>query len=308
MKNITAALTVACLVTAGSVLRTATADETQRGDSDPRPDIQSSARDDLDLDTQTESFKLNFGALQEDSTEANGWRVNFNTWVWLAGVDGTVGARGLTTDVSANFGDILDASDSLIAFAGRLEIAKDRWGGFIDGIYMNLGVDDVSGPLGFADIDITYEMILIDFGATYRIGEWTPNGEAARNARDTTLDLYAGGRYMQLDLELDPAHLAARSRSRDWLDPIVGAKLVFPINEKWHIAANGDVGGFGVESDITWSATGVLGYEFSLFDHPATAYFGYRAIAHDFTEGSGSERFTWDVVQHGPILGFSLLF
>ncbi len=308
MKSISTALTVSCLITAGSVLRTANADQTQRGDLDPRADIPSSASEDLDLDTQAEPFELNFGALQDDSTEADGWRVNFNTWIWLAGVDGTVGARGLTVDVSASFGDILDASDSILAFSGRLEVAKGRWGGFIDGMYMNLGVDDVTGPLGFADIDVTFEMILIDFGATYRIGEWTPNGEAARNSRDITLDLYAGGRYTSLEIELDPAHLAARSRDLDWLDPIVGGKLVLPINEKWHLATNGDIGGFGVESDFTWSVTGVIGYDFRLFDHPAAVYLGYRAIGWDFTEGSGSERFTWDLVQHGPILGFSLLF
>ncbi|MEE8093302.1 MAG: hypothetical protein V3T47_03610 [Gammaproteobacteria bacterium] len=302
MTYITTALTVACLITAGSVLRTANADETQQGDSDPGTDVRSSAHDGLDLDTQAESLELSFGALQDD------WRVNFNTWIWLAGVEGEVGARGLTTDVSANFGDVLDASDSILAFSSRLEIAKGRWGGFIDGMYMNLGVDDVSGPLGFADIDITFEMFLIDFGATYRIGEWSPSGEAAGNSRDITLDLYAGGRYTSLDLELDPALVAARSRDLDWLDPIVGGKLVLPMNEKWHIAANGDVGGFGVESDFTWSATGVLGVDFSLFDHPATAYFGYRAIGWDFTEGSGSDLFTWDLIMHGPILGFSLLF
>ena len=302
MTNITTALTVACLITAGSVLRTANADETQRGDSDPGPDIRSSTHDGLDLDTQAESLELSFGALQDD------WRVNFNTWIWLAGLDGEVGARGLTVDVSASFGDILDASDSILAFAGRLEIAKGRWGGFIDGMYMNLGVDDVSGPLGFADIDITAEMFMIDFGATYRIGEWSPSGEAAGNSRDITLDLYAGGRYTRLELELDPARLAARSRSKDWVDPIVGAKFVLPIAEQWHIATNGDIGGFGVESDFTWSLTGVIGYDFRFFDHPASVYLGYRAIGWDFTEGSGSERFTWDVVMHGPILGFSLLF
>ena len=176
MTYISTALTATCLILTGTVTRTANADEPQRGDSGPGTDVQSSTHDGHDLHTQPEPFELNFGALQDDSSEANGWRVNFNTWIWLAGLEGEVGARGLTVDVSADFGDILDASDSILAFSGRLEIAKGRWGGFIDGMYMNLGVDDVTGPLGFADIDVTFEMILIDFGATYRIGEWAPSG------------------------------------------------------------------------------------------------------------------------------------
>lgn len=286
----------------------ATVDETVADESDPRTNVLLSTNDDPDHDAHTGSLELSFGALQDNSSHADDWRVEFNTWAWMLGIEGDIGARGLTTHVSADFGDILDASDSILAFSGRLEVGKGRWGGFIDGLYAKIGIDDVSGPLGFADIDITQELFLIDFGAMYRIGEWIPSGEAARNSRDITLDLYAGGRYTKIDVELDPARLAARSRSIDWLDPIVGAKLVLPINEKWHIAANGDIGGFGVESDFTWSTTAVIGYDFLLFDHPASVYLGYRAIGQDFTEGSGSNRFTWDVVQHGPILGFSLLF
>ena len=312
MTYITTALTVACLVTAGSVPRTANADETQPGGSDPGEDVRSSAGDCLELDTQVRPFKLNFGALQDDSTEsplpANDWRVNFNTWIWLIGIDGDIGARGLTVDVSADFGDILDASDSIFAFSGRLEIGKGRWGGFIDGLYANIGVDDVSGPAGFVDVDVTYEISLVDVGLMYRIGEWTPEGEAARNSRDATVDLYGGARFTRLDLELDPAFLRSRSRKMDWIDPIFGAKLVLPLGEKWHLRANGDIGGFGVESDFTWSTTVVFGYDFSLFGHPAAVFLGYRAIGQDFSEGSSGNRFTWDVIQHGPILGFSLLF
>ncbi|UCD74786.1 MAG: hypothetical protein JSV91_13480 [Phycisphaerales bacterium] len=308
----TTALTVACVITAGMAGTAANADATPRGVTDPGADAQSSARDGLDLDAPAQPFELNFGAFQDDSTEspspASDWRVDYNTWIWMLGVDGDIGARDLTTNVSADFGDILDASDSLFAFSGRLEIARNRWGGFIDGTYANIGVDDVSGPVGFTAIDVTVEAVVIDFGATYRIGEWTPSGEAARNARDTTLDLYAGGRYNNLDLELDPTRLAARSRDIDWFDPIVGGKLVLPINEKWHIRANGDIGGFGVESDFTWSMTAVMGYDFLLFDRNASVFFGYRAIGSDFTEGGGSEQFTWNVVYHGPILGFSLFF
>ena len=312
MTYVRTALTVACLVTTGFVSETAHPDETPPGDSDAGAGIQSSVRDGLELESHFEPFKLNLGTLQTDSPESSlktdEWRVDFTMWAWLSGITGDVGVRGLTTNVNADIGDVLDASDSILAFSGRLEFGKDRWGIFIDGTYMKIGVDDVSGPLGFAAIDITNEMFLIDFGVTYRLGEWTPNSEAVRNSRDITLDLYAGGRYTKLDLELNPALLASRSGDKEWLDPIVGAKLVLPINQQWHIAANGDIGGFGVESDFTWSTTVVFGSDFMMFDHPATMYIGYRAVGWDFTEGSGSERFTWDVVMHGPILGLLLQF
>jgi len=198
MTHIPTALTIACLVTAGSVLRTANAEDTKRADSDPGADIRSSVGDGLELDAQVQPFKLNFGALQDDSSEspfpADDWRVSFNSWIWLVGIDGDIGVRDLTVDVSADFVDVLDAADSIFAFSGRLEIGKGRWGGFIDGMYEKIGIDDVSGPFGFADVDITFEMSLVDFGVMYRVGEWTPDGEAAGNSRDATVDLYGGAR------------------------------------------------------------------------------------------------------------------
>ena len=41
---------------------------------------------------------------------------------------------------------------------------------------------------------------------------------------------------------------------------------------------------------------------------PATVYGGYRAIGWDFSEGSPGSEFRWEVIEHGPILGFSLRF
>ncbi|MBN8644309.1 MAG: hypothetical protein J0L61_03600 [Planctomycetes bacterium] len=242
---------------------------------------------------------------QESSSD---WRFEFTTWIWLVGMTGDVGVRGRAADVDANFGDILEASDSIFAFSGRLEVGKGRWGAFVDGMYSDLGAEDQSGPVGFTDIDVTMETILIDFGATYRLGEWKPTGNAAGNSRPTSLDLYAGARYTDLDVELDPRVLATRSKSVSWFDPIVGAKLVLPLSEGWHFALNGDVGGFGAGSDFTWSATGVFGYDFHIGQSRACVFAGYRAIGQDYSEGSGNEEFTWDVVQHGPLIGLSLRF
>ncbi len=240
----------------------------------------------------------------------NPWRVELTAWIWIVGMDGEVGARGFEADVDASFGDILDASDSIFAFSGRVEAGIGSWSGFIDGVYSKLGVDDQSGPAGMAQIDVEFETALIDAGLMYRLGEWRPAGHAAGQAGDrpVTLDLYGGFRYTDLDLTLDPAMVAARSKSVNWFDPIVGAKFVYPFADSWRFAVNGDIGGFGAGSDFTWSTTGVIGYDFNIGSTGGTAYLGYRAIGQDYSEGSGASSFEWDVVQHGPILGLSLRF
>ena len=244
--------------------------------------------------------------LKTDASE--GWRFEFNSWLWMVGFTGDIGARGRTADVDANFGDVLDASDSVFALSGRIELGFGKIAAFADGVYSDLGFDDQTGPLGLSDIDVTLEQGLIDFGLMYRIGDWEPHGAAEANPRNITLDLYAGARYNSLELTVSPANIDERSTSRDWFDPIVGAKLGLPLSERWHLKLNGDVGGFGVESDFTWSATAVFGYDFDLFGLPATILAGYRAIGWDYSDGSGNDEFVFDITQHGPILGLSIRF
>ena len=122
---------------------------------------------------------------------------------------------------------------------------------------------------------------IVDFGVMYRLCE-CPSDRP--NTGPITLDAYGGARYTSLSIEVDPANFPARERGQAWVDPIVGLKVVAPLCPKWEVQGWADVGGFGAGSDLTWSATAVLGYNFELFDHPATLFGGYRGI------GYGSSR------------------
>lgn len=238
---------------------------------------------------------------------AKRWRSELTAWIWIMGVDGEVGARGTSADVNASFGDVLEASDSVFAFSGRLEAGYGRLAGFVDGFFADIGVEDQTGPQGVTGIDVGFQQSILDFGLMYRIGDWEPSGQAAANDRNLTLDLYGGARYSSVELDLEAPGVGAASADDEWLDPIVGAKLVLPLSERWHLQLNGDVGGFGVESDFTWSTTAAFGWNFTMFGLPATALAGYRAIGWDYTSG-GAGQFRFDVIQHGPILGLSVRF
>lgn len=229
-------------------------------------------------------------------------------WVWMVAMDGRLGVGDLTADVDASFGDILSGSDSLFAFSGRAEFGCGPIAGYVDAAYSKLGADDLSGPGGLVNADITTEMAFIDFGVMWRVHEAPSCLASPENRRWLSVDLYGGGRYTWLDVEITPEAAPARSRSVDWLDPIVGAKVRIPFGDRWHAAINGDIGGFGAGSDFTWSATAVIGYDFHIGRWPSTAYLGYRALGQDYSTGSGPDRFLWDIIQHGPILGLSLSF
>lgn len=235
------------------------------------------------------------------------WRIGVATWVWVLGLEGDVGVRGRSAQIDASFVDIVDASDSILAFSGRVEVAYKRFGMYADGFYADLGVEEATGPRGVGNVEIEYQQTIIDFGAMYRILDREPAGRAVNNHHTFTIDLYAGGRYSSVELSLDPRNLSERSHKENWIDPIFGAKLLLPITESWHIAFTGDVGGFGVASDLTWGATAVVGYDFKLFDFPASAMLGYRAIGWDYTSDDSSS-FDLEVIEHGIILGFAMRF
>jgi opacity protein-like surface antigen len=66
-------------------------------------------------------------------------------------------------------------------------------------------------------------------------------------------------------------------------------------------AGFGDIGGFDVSSELTWQAMAGFGYR--VMDNGAILL-GYRGIGTDYTDGG----FTYDVVAHGPVIGFEYHF
>jgi hypothetical protein len=89
------------------------------------------------------------------------------------------------------------------------------------------------------------------------------------------------------------------------VDPIVGVRYRRDLGERGYLRARADVGGFGVGSDFAWNASVLFGYRFS----PGfSANLGYRALAVNFDEGSGSDRVAYDLSLYGPILGVTFSF
>jgi hypothetical protein len=85
----------------------------------------------------------------------------------------------------------------------------------------------------------------------------------------------------------------------------------------WALAADGNVtvkgikiGGIAFGSDFAWDAIGLIGYRFPLFskENNAAVFAGYRALHQDYTDGSGDDKFKWDVTLDGPILGLKIDF
>lgn len=91
------------------------------------------------------------------------------------------------------------------------------------------------------------------------------------------------------------------SAKQDWLDPIVGVRAQWNINEQWYLACKSDIGGFSVGSNLAWTLQATVGYN---FNERFSAELGYRYLHTDYSEGS----FDYDVAQAGIYTGFNFRF
>lgn len=139
-----------------------------------------------------------------------------------------------------------------------------------------------------------------ELDATFRIAE----GPAG------FFDVYGGFRYnyTSLDINADRSNrfvLIPRdiddSGSKTWTDPLIGLRGQWNINDKWFLAGKGDIGGFGVGSDLAWSLQGTVGYNFT---ESVSAEIGYRYLHTDYDNG----RLTYDVAQAGAFVGLNINF
>jgi hypothetical protein len=117
----------------------------------------------------------------------------------------------------------------------------------------------------------------------------------------TRLDLLAGARYFNLDVDLE-ADVGGRkvkdSDSEDVLDGIIGAQVLIDLSERWYLSCYGDVG--AGDSKLTWQAWPGIGYRLEKVDVVA----GYRHLEWETDDGDTID----DLNFSGPMLGVQFRF
>ena len=232
------------------------------------------------------------------------WRFQVSPWLWALSIGGNTTVRGVTTDVDIGFRDILDQLN--VGLFLEAEARKSRLGIYANLIFADLGTD---ADVGTLNIEVDSNVLMVGAGLAYRVGPWALGDDSGAKQPVLVIDPFVGFRYTDLDVDLDIAGGPDVSAGQDWVDPILGARAILQIDRDWRVTVLGDVGGFGVGSDFTWQAAGLVGYSFGLFaENDTTAAVGYRALGQDFDAGRGSRRFDWDVVYQGPIASLAVRF
>jgi len=227
------------------------------------------------------------------ATERNRWSFELTPYLWAAGMNGDIEVKNRTANVDPSFGDLFKDLD--FGVMGAAEVRYDRWGFLLDGLYMKLSKDaDTRGQL-FSSVEAVLKTGMVEGYFMYR-PIWLDV---------FTLDVMAGARAWILDTELEfkPGILpgATVSHSTAFADPLIGFRARYSLSDKFSLSLAGDVGGFGVSSNVTWQAFG--GFEWHFAQH-WTALAGYRALGLDIEK----RQIKIDAVFHGPVLGISYRF
>jgi hypothetical protein len=209
--------------------------------------------------------------------------------------------RGRTADIDLDLGDTLDLlfDDFKFAAMGRVEARKGNLLFTLDLLYLNLE-DDQTTTRGL-ETEVGLKLLLTEFGAGYRLGTWPLSPDVLPAV---SFDVLAGGRYVFLEPSIDidggPLGGIDVERDMDWIEPFVGGQFLLTLSKRITLGVRGDVGGFGIGSDLTWSLVGSVQYHVS---RHVSLGGGYRALDIDYTQGSGANRGGLDVLMHGPLLG-----
>lgn len=237
-----------------------------------------------------------------EKSPVDGWRFEIAPFLWAAEMDGKVGIGPVSAETEVSFSDIFDAME--FGAMAHAEIGWRRFGLLVDGMYIRLGDDSrVAG----IKIDTTLEQSILQFTPSYRFGPYdlSPrDGEESESMWKLWLlpEVFAGGRYVRIEGNLDPSGIPSRSDSKDWLDPIVGARIGLGLTRRLSFSARGDIGGFGAASELTWSANALL--KFQVSEHFGLLA-GYHVLDWDFHDGTGNKTFDYNMQLRGPILGMN---
>ena len=236
-----------------------------------------------------DASKIGTDANSDTSTSKN-WEFSLAPmYLWAVSIDGNQTVKGNKVDLDVPFSDIFNNLNGAVTFHFE-GIYKQRWGFLTDLNYIVLNPED-STPLGNIKVDFTE--ILFELAGFYRI---------AKGAH--AIDGLGGLRYTSMDVDLNlPGPLPDVDGSKDWIDPFIGLRWQWNFAENWRTKLRGDIGGFGVGSDLTWNLVGLV--DFKPWEH-ASLFGGYRVLYQDYSSGSGDNKFAYDATMHGPILGLNI--
>jgi len=224
---------------------------------------------------------------------------NFNSWqntlaplyIWGLSMSGDMTSGPVSAPLDVEFSDAISELEAIYTI--HYEGAKGNWGVIVDYSFLNLtpSVDVAGTPVS---VDVDMKNTIAEVAGIYRFGA------------DNPWQLLAGYRSYELDITMNglPSPPAPGSRvtiEETINDVFIGGRYITQINDKWSFIGRADIG--AGDSDLVWNAFAAFDYRFTKL---LSGFVGWRVLDYDVDEGSGADRFKYDMNHSGPL--FALAF
>ena len=219
------------------------------------------------------------------------WHFAVSPYLWFPGVHGTIGAKGHEASVHVSPGDLL--SHFRFGLMGLVDTRYKRIVIPVDVMWIRLGANNA---LPLTDVDVTAKVRGSEFILTPKVGYRLVDSEIVK------IDALTGFRYWYFGETLrlsTSANSVKFSSSQNWVDPLVGGRILANLSPKISVSIGGDVGGWNTGSLLDYQFGAILGYRVK----PAIVLqAGYRYLSVDY-RNSGT---TINVVTSGVLFGATI--
>jgi hypothetical protein len=210
------------------------------------------------------------GRAQPGGSGSAEWEFSVTPYLWLAGIDGTIGLSAREVGFEVTTEELLKSLD--FGLMGNFLARKNRLSFGGDLVYTNLGKDVTLGSSGRA-ATVDMELTILEGNVGYRAVE--------------SLDVLFGIRGVLSDVSLESDSAALAEGDTSFADPFVGVRFQRDLSEKVWVSLRGDAGGFGVGSDFSWFLAAVAGVRVS---RSISLDFGYRVYDMDYESANELRR------------------
>jgi hypothetical protein len=226
---------------------------------------------------------------------AEGWQFELTPYIWFSGVSGDVTIpQGTSENFSADFGDIF--GDLKFAAMGVFEARRGRFSLVFDLFYVNLQQGFNSpNSIAVSGGDVRTRTTEVSALGLYRVVE------------DPSVFVDVGGGirgwWIDTEIQANSGLLAGRSASSssNLVNGVLATRLGVRLTDQLALTFYGDVGGFNINSTMTWQAIGSLDWQIT---NSLVTRVGWRHIQID-TQNSGTDV---DLAFSGPFLGLTYRF
>jgi hypothetical protein len=234
-------------------------------------------------------------ALKPDMDE-DAWQFGLNVPLWAPKIDGNATVLGHQENVSVSFNTLRQHLDA--SFALALDARKGKFDFYGDVGYMKFSVDKFF-PDGHINSWAGLKFLVADAGAGYTLIK-------TESEHPFVLEGTAGVRYWYISTPVTFSDnlgntLFAGSKTWNLVDPVLGLRGSQYFTRKFHLDFAADGGGFDIShnTDWTWSAAGMLTYDFCKYFSLSA---GYKALAIDELDNKGNGNNGVNLIFNGALV------